>query len=118
MGERPPAVTEEDQNNQSNQSEGSLQLSKTFEAIARKDEEIMELKEEVEKLRKQSSVGLTPTEEVLSLRGSLKDVMLKVRYNTRLTLLNVKKFEMPNDCLHLWFCNDYLGSRTSSTGRR
>ncbi|KAF9438927.1 hypothetical protein BGZ76_002926 [Entomortierella beljakovae] len=79
MGERPPPVTDEDQSNQSNQSEGSLQLSKTFEAIARKDEEIIELKEEVDKLRKQSSIGLTPTEEVLSLRGSLKDVMLKVQ---------------------------------------
>ncbi|KAF9106074.1 hypothetical protein BGX27_009325, partial [Mortierella sp. AM989] len=79
MGERPPPVTEDDQTNQPNQSEGSLQLSKTFEALARKDEEIIELREELEKLRKQSSIGLTPTEEVLSLRGSLKDVMLKVQ---------------------------------------
>ncbi|KAF9359313.1 hypothetical protein BGX26_012598 [Mortierella sp. AD094] len=79
MGERLPTMTEDDQTSQPNQTEGSLQLSKTFEALARKDEEIIELKGEVEKLRKQSSVGLTPTEEVLSLRGSLKDVMLKVQ---------------------------------------
>ncbi|KAF9909163.1 hypothetical protein EC991_009073 [Linnemannia zychae] len=79
MGERPPAVTEEDHTNQPNQTEGSLQLSKTFEALARKDEEIIELKDEVERLRKETVVGLTPTEEVLSLRGSLKDVMLKVQ---------------------------------------
>ncbi|KAG0210592.1 hypothetical protein BGX33_004803 [Mortierella sp. NVP41] len=79
MGERLPAVTEEDHSNQPNQTEGSLQLSKTFEALARKDEEIIELKDEVEKLRKETAVGLTPTEEVLSLRGSLKDVMLKVQ---------------------------------------
>ncbi|KAG0310050.1 hypothetical protein BGZ97_012834, partial [Linnemannia gamsii] len=79
MGERPPAVTEEDHTNQPNQTEGSLQLSKTFEALARKDEEIIELKDEVEKLRKETMVGLTPTEEVLSLRGSLKDVMLRVQ---------------------------------------
>ena len=78
MGERLPAVTEDDHTNQPSQTEGSLQLSKTFEALARKDEEIIELKDELERLRKQSSVGLTPTEEVLSLRGSLKDVMLKV----------------------------------------
>jgi hypothetical protein len=81
MGERPPAVTEEDHTNQPNQTEGSLQLSKTFEALARKDEEIIELKDEVEKLRKETMVGLTPTEEVLSLRGSLKDVMLRVSQN-------------------------------------
>ncbi|KAF9131822.1 hypothetical protein BGW39_001281 [Mortierella sp. 14UC] len=79
MGERPPAVTEEDHTNQHNQTEGSLQLSKTFEALARKDEEIIELKDEVERLRKETAVGLTPTEEVLSLRGSLKDVMLRVQ---------------------------------------
>ncbi|KAG0276555.1 hypothetical protein BGZ95_007390 [Linnemannia exigua] len=79
MGERPPAVTEEDHTGQPNQTEGSLQLSKTFEALARKDEEIIELKDEVEKLRKETAVGLTPTEEVLSLRGSLKDVMLRVQ---------------------------------------
>jgi len=78
MGERLPAVTEDDHTNQPSQTEGSLQLSKTFEALARKDEEIIELKEELDRLRKESSVGLTPTEEVLSLRGSLKDVMLKV----------------------------------------
>ncbi|KAG0366943.1 hypothetical protein BGZ54_004660 [Gamsiella multidivaricata] len=79
MGERPPAVTEEDHTNQPNQTEGSLQLSKTFEALARKDEEISDLKTQVEALRKASSVGLTPTEEVLSLRGSLKDCMLKIQ---------------------------------------
>lgn len=80
MGERLPAVTEDDHANQANQTtEGSLQLSKTFEALARKDEEIIELREEVEKLRKETSVGLTPSEEVLNLRGSLKDVMQKVR---------------------------------------
>lgn len=78
MGERPPAVTEDDHANQLSQTEGSLQLSTTFEALARKDEEVIELKEQVERLRKDSSVGLTPTEEVLSLRGSLKDCMLKV----------------------------------------
>ncbi|KAI8600503.1 hypothetical protein EDD21DRAFT_376993 [Dissophora ornata] len=79
LGERPPAVTEEDHTNQPNQTEGSLQLSKTFEALARKDEEIIELKEQADRLRKESSVGLTPTEEVLSLRGSLKDCMLKIQ---------------------------------------
>ncbi|KAF8945986.1 hypothetical protein BGZ47_001547 [Haplosporangium gracile] len=79
MGERPPAVTEEDHTNQSNQTEGSLQLSKTFEALARKDEEIIELRDEVEKLKKETVVGLTPTEEVLNLRGSIKDVMLRVQ---------------------------------------
>ncbi|KAF9184379.1 hypothetical protein BGZ50_003756 [Haplosporangium sp. Z 11] len=79
MGERLPAVTEEDHKNQPNQTEGSLQLSKTFEALARKDEEIIELKDELERLRKEAAVGVTPTEEVLSLRGSLKDVMLKVQ---------------------------------------
>lgn len=78
MGERLPAVTEEDHTNQPNQTEGSLQLSKTFEALARKDEEIIELRDEVEKLRKETVVGLTPTEEVLNLRGSIKDVMLRV----------------------------------------
>lgn len=79
MGERLPAVTEDDHANQANQTtEGSLQLSKTFEALARKDEEIIELREEVEKLRKETLVGLTPSEEVLNLRGSLKDVMQKV----------------------------------------
>ncbi|KAG0339661.1 hypothetical protein BG004_006718 [Podila humilis] len=80
MGERLPAVTEDDHANQANNqtSEGSLQLSKTFEALARKDEEILELRDEVEKLRKESSFGLTPSEEVLNLRGSLKDVMQKV----------------------------------------
>ncbi|KAG0314255.1 hypothetical protein BGZ99_008272 [Dissophora globulifera] len=79
MGERPPVVTEEDQAGQSSHSEGSLQLSKTFEALARKDEEVIELKEQVERLRKETSIGLTPTEEVLSLRGSLKDCMLKIQ---------------------------------------
>ena len=83
MGERPPAVTEEDHTNQPNQTEGSLQLSKTFEALARKDEEIIELKEEVEKLRKASAVGMTPADEVLNLRGSLKDVMLRVGARSR-----------------------------------
>ncbi|KAF9585106.1 hypothetical protein BGW38_003868 [Lunasporangiospora selenospora] len=78
MGER-PAVTEDDHGSQLNQSEASLQLTKTFEAIAKKDEEIIELKDEVEKLRKEAAVGITPTEEVLSLRGSLKDVMLKIQ---------------------------------------
>ncbi|KAF9922772.1 hypothetical protein FBU30_007121, partial [Linnemannia zychae] len=78
MGERLPAVTEDDHTNQP-QTEGSLQLSKTFEALARKDEEIIELKEELEKLRKENVVGLTPTEEVLSLRGSLKDFSLRVQ---------------------------------------
>ncbi|KAG0026570.1 hypothetical protein BGZ82_009398 [Podila clonocystis] len=78
MGERLPAVTEDDQANPNETTEGSLQLSKTFEALARKDEEIIELREEVEKLRKETSVGLTPSEEVLNLRGSLKDVMQKV----------------------------------------
>lgn len=78
MGERPPVVTEDDHTNQLSQTEGSLQLSKTFEALARKDEELLELKEQAERLRKESSVGLMPTEEVLSLRGSLKDCMLKV----------------------------------------
>jgi hypothetical protein len=82
MGERLPAVTEEDHKNQTNHTEGSLQLSKTFEALARKDEEIIELKDEVERLRKETAVGLTPTEEVLSLRGSLKDVMLRVSRST------------------------------------
>jgi len=79
MGERPPAVTEDDHANQQNQTEGALQLSKTFEALARKDEEIIELKDELERLRKETVVGLTPTEEALSLRGSLKDVMQKVQ---------------------------------------
>ncbi|KAF9546050.1 hypothetical protein EC957_010186 [Mortierella hygrophila] len=79
MGERPPVVTEEDHTNQPNQTEGSLQLSKTFEALARKDEEIIELRDEVDKLRKETVVGLTPTEEVLNLRGSMKDVMLRVQ---------------------------------------
>ncbi|KAF9304280.1 hypothetical protein BGZ74_001919 [Mortierella antarctica] len=78
MGERLPAVTEDDHANPNQTTEGSLQLSKTFEALARKDEEIIELREEVEKLRKETSVGLTPSEEVLNLRGSLKDVMQKV----------------------------------------
>ncbi|KAF9984464.1 hypothetical protein BGZ65_000349, partial [Modicella reniformis] len=79
MGERLPAVTDEDHTNQVGQTEGSLQLSKNFEALARKDEELIELKEQVERLRKGSSNGLTPTEEVLSLRGSLKDCMLKIQ---------------------------------------
>ena len=90
LGERPPAVTEEDHTNQPNQTEGSLQLSKTFEALARKDEEIIELKEQVDRLRKDSSIGLTPTEEVLSLRGSLKDCMLKVGYSYARNTINVR----------------------------
>ncbi|KAG0232219.1 hypothetical protein BGX31_005209 [Mortierella sp. GBA43] len=79
MGEKLPAVTEDDQANQLSQTEGSLQLSKTFEAIARKDEEIQELKEQSERLRKDSSIGAPPSDEVLSLRGSLKDCMLKIQ---------------------------------------
>lgn len=81
MGERLPAVTEDDHANPNQTTEGSLQLSKTFEALARKDEEIIELRDEVERLRKETSVGLTPSEEVLNLRGSLKDVMQKVHFS-------------------------------------
>lgn len=77
MGERLPAVTEDDHANHLGQAD-SLQLPKTFEALSKKDKEILELKEQAERLRKESSIGLTPTEEILSLRGSLKDCMLKV----------------------------------------
>ncbi|KAF9967032.1 hypothetical protein BGZ73_000717, partial [Actinomortierella ambigua] len=81
VGERVPDVTDDETKSPTdrNQSEGALQLSNTFEALARKDEEIISLKNELEQVRTDQAVKSAPANEVVTLRSSLKETNQRVQ---------------------------------------
>ncbi|KAG0234469.1 hypothetical protein BGW41_001142 [Actinomortierella wolfii] len=80
VGERVPDVTDDDTKSPTDrqQSERVLQLSSTFEALARKDEEIISLKNELEQARADQTVKSTPADEIVALRSSLKETNQRV----------------------------------------
>ncbi|KAF9163119.1 hypothetical protein DFQ26_002908 [Actinomortierella ambigua] len=81
VGERVPEVTDDDTKSPTdrNQSERALQLSNTFEALARKDEEIISLKSELEQVRTDQAVKSTPANEIVSLRSTLKETNQRIQ---------------------------------------